>query len=81
MNVALEKRWERFVDEVVSSGRYGSASDVVQEGLRLMQAQEEKLQALRATIQASIAEGGELTDEDVAASVERTLAQLAAEGY
>ena len=67
MNVSLGERWESFVDEIVRRGRYGSASEVVREGLRLVEEREVKLQALRETLSASIAEGGSFSDTDVAA--------------
>jgi antitoxin ParD1/3/4 len=47
MNVSLEERWEDFVETAVKSGRYGSASEVVREGLRLVEERETKLIALR----------------------------------
>ncbi|MFC7554757.1 type II toxin-antitoxin system ParD family antitoxin [Pseudoroseomonas wenyumeiae] len=37
MNVSIGQRWEGFVESVVRSGRYGSASEVVREGLRLVE--------------------------------------------
>ena len=37
MNVSLGDRWETFVSEIVKHGRYGSASEVVREGLRELQ--------------------------------------------
>lgn len=73
MNVSIGERWEGFVERIVKAGRYGSASEVVREGLRLVEEREQKLLALRATIQSAIAEGGELTDEEVAASVSARL--------
>jgi putative addiction module CopG family antidote len=49
---------ERVVEAVVKSGRYNSASEVVREGLRLVEERETKLQALHEALNASIAEGG-----------------------
>ncbi len=39
-----------FVEAQVADGRYGSASDVVRAGLRLLEDQETKLAALRAAL-------------------------------
>lgn len=76
MNVSVGKRWETFVDEVVDSGRYGSASEVVREGLRLVEEREAKLSALRETLEASIARGGANSRQDVEAAVKLRLASL-----
>lgn len=65
MNVSIGDRWERFVEQAVKTGRYGSASEVVREGLRLVEEREAKLQALRATLEASIAAGGEVTGDEL----------------
>lgn len=65
MNVSIGDRWERFVEQAVKTGRYGSASEVVREGLRLVEEREAKLQALRATLEASIAAGGEVTEDEL----------------
>ncbi|MFZ0207436.1 MAG: type II toxin-antitoxin system ParD family antitoxin, partial [Roseiarcus sp.] len=48
MNVSIGERWKGFVERVFSEGRYGSASEVVREGLRLVEEREAKLLALRA---------------------------------
>ena len=50
MNVSIGERWQGFVERVVSEGRYGSASEVVREGLRLVEEREAKLLALRAAL-------------------------------
>ena len=42
MNVSLTKELELFVSRKVKSGRYGSASEVVRESLRLLEQQDEK---------------------------------------
>lgn len=67
MNVSVGDRWEGFVEAAVKSGRYGSASEVVREGLRLVEEREAKLIALRETLNASIAQGGEHDADDVRA--------------
>ena len=72
MNVSVGNRWEEFIEAVVKDGRYGSASEVVREGLRLVEEREAKLRDLKATIEASIAEGGALTAEEVRAQLRRT---------
>ncbi|QOV92326.1 type II toxin-antitoxin system ParD family antitoxin [Humisphaera borealis] len=40
MNVSLTAELERFVEQRVASGRYQTASEVVREGLRLLELQE-----------------------------------------
>lgn len=68
MNVSVGERWEGYVDSVVKAGRYGSASEVVREGLRLVEERESKLQALRNTISAAIAEDVWHSDDEVVSS-------------
>lgn len=75
MNVSIGQRWEHFVEDVVREGRYGSASEVVREGLRLVEEREAKLKALRETIHAAIAEGGRFSDAEVEADIESVLDQ------
>lgn len=51
-NVVLTDRQEQLIDALVSSGRYQNASEVLREGLRLIEGREAegaaKLEALRA---------------------------------
>ena len=61
MNVALEDRWQAFVDELVKTGRFGSASEVVREGLRLVEERERKLQACGIRSIGRSERGGSLT--------------------
>lgn len=44
MNVSLTDKLEEFVNELVENGRYRSASEVVREGLRLLEIREAQLQ-------------------------------------
>lgn len=81
MNVSIGERWESFVESVVKAGRYNSASEVVREGLRLVEEREAKLISLRETIQASLAENVVYTEEEVDAHMEGVFAKLAEEGY
>jgi antitoxin ParD1/3/4 len=61
MNVSLTHQLEQLVTELVQSGRYRSASEVVREGLRLLAVRDEsdraKLEALRRMIQEGIDSG------------------------
>ncbi len=81
MNVSIGERWENFVDTAVRSGRYGSASEVVREGLRLVEEREAKLLELRERIRSAIAEGGDNTDEDIDHALAEADAELAAQGF
>jgi antitoxin ParD1/3/4 len=49
-SLSLGDHFARFIDEQVARGRYGSASDVVRAGLRLLEEHEVKLEALRAAL-------------------------------
>ena len=54
MNVSLTPHLEQLIQEKVASGRYGNASEVVREALRLLEERDQehamKLQALRQAI-------------------------------
>jgi len=80
MNVSIGDRWEGFVEAAVRTGRYNSASEVVREGLRLVEEREAKLQALSQTLNASIAAGGHFSDDDLAAALAAKAAELAQPG-
>ena len=80
MNVSIGRRWEAFVEAAVKDGRYGSASELVREGLRLVEEREARLAALRVRLDASIAAGGEATETEIDVALVAAAVRLAAEG-
>jgi antitoxin ParD1/3/4 len=81
MNVSLPEELANFVKDKVSTGRYGSSSEVVREALRLMEKTEqqeaEKLALLRQAWKEGIA-SGEAGEVDFAALTKQSRARLAA---
>ena len=51
-SVTLGDHFDQFVAEILQQGRFQSVSEVVRAGLRKLEADEAKLQALRAKLQA-----------------------------
>jgi len=49
-SISLGPHFDEFIAERVSDGRYGSASEVVRAGLRLLENTETRLGALRAML-------------------------------
>ena len=56
-SVSLGDHFAGFVDSQVAAGRYGSASDVVRAGLRLLEEHEASLAAVRAALVAGETSG------------------------
>ena len=50
-SVTLGKHFEGFVEEQIEEGRFGSVSEVVRAGLRLLEEQEKKLALLRSELE------------------------------
>ena len=49
-SMSLGEHFDRFIAAQLENGRYGSATEVVRAGLRLLETEEEKLSALRRLI-------------------------------
>jgi antitoxin ParD1/3/4 len=71
MNVSLTPELEQFISAQVATGRYRSASEVVREGVRILQLREEEREAKLAALRSAVATGvtaldrGEGLDGDV----------------
>ena len=49
-SITLGSHFDEFISERVKNGRFGSASEVVRAGLRLLETNETKLETLRAML-------------------------------
>jgi antitoxin ParD1/3/4 len=73
ISAELGKPLEQFVVELVATGRYGSKSEVLREGVRLIQEREARLAALDAAVARGLADadaGRTVPVEDVLAELE-----------
>ena len=66
ISVELGETLDRFIEDLLRGGRYNSKSEVLREGVRLIQERETKLAALDAMIARGIADAdaGRLTPMD-----------------
>jgi len=62
MNISLTPELERLVTEKVETGRYASASEVIREGLRLLEEQDQLKQRRLAGVRQKIDRGLEQLD-------------------
>ena len=49
-SITLNNHFDEFISEQINNGRYGSASEVIRAGLRLLESSETKLETLRAML-------------------------------
>jgi antitoxin ParD1/3/4 len=62
-NVNLTEHLDRFVETRVSSGRFSNASEVVREGLRLLEQREQEDQAKLEWLRGAVREGIEAIEQ------------------
>jgi antitoxin ParD1/3/4 len=62
LNVSLTPELDRFVQSRLASGRYQTASEVIREGLRLLEEREQAREAAIEELRAKIRRGGEQAD-------------------
>lgn len=55
-SITLTHHFEKFIADQVATGRFSSTSEIIREALRIMEIREEKVAALRAAVDAGIAE-------------------------
>ena len=75
---SIGKHFEAFIEGLIESGRYSTASEVMRDGLRLIEEREErraaKLEALRAEIQKGI-DSGPAEEVDIAEMIKSVKAR------
>jgi len=80
---ALGSHFESLIDELVKGGRYNNASEVVREGLRLLEDREKlrqlKVEEIRRSIEESRRSGVTLSEEEVFGPLEAKYAAMARE--
>ena len=60
-SISLGDHFESFISKKVGTGRYHSASEVIREGLRLMEQEEKRIEALRSALE--IGENSEIAKD------------------
>ncbi|RRN65062.1 type II toxin-antitoxin system ParD family antitoxin [Caulobacter sp. 602-1] len=56
-SIILSEHFQSFIEGQIAEGRYGSASEVVRAGLRLLESHEAKLAALKAAVKEGLESG------------------------
>ncbi|MBK5073393.1 type II toxin-antitoxin system ParD family antitoxin [Budviciaceae bacterium CWB-B4] len=53
-SLTLGEHFNKFVSDMLQSGRYGNSSEVVRDALRLMEAREQRIKNVREMVQAGL---------------------------
>lgn len=77
-SVDLGKKLEQTVTTLIKSGRYNSRSEVLREGVRLVEEREARLAALDAAITRGVADGDASRLNSAASTFDRLAARYAA---
>jgi antitoxin ParD1/3/4 len=56
-SISLGNHFESFIEHTISDGRFTNASEVIRAGLRLLEEEENRVKALRKSIQEGIDSG------------------------
>ncbi len=80
MEIALPARLAEFVQQAVSGGRYSSESEVVSQGLHLLEEHDRKLADLRAMVNRSVQDTRAVSDEEMDAAIEDKSQELLSQG-
>ncbi len=74
-SVTLGEHFTSFVSNKIAEGRFESASEAVRAGLRLLEAEETRLEMLKAAIQEGVDSGiSQRTPEEVRSNVKKRMA-------
>jgi antitoxin ParD1/3/4 len=78
LNVSLTPELDRFVQERVATGRYQTASEVVREGLRLLENQERDRELAFTALKAKLARGAAQADRGEFVEADEVVKKIAA---
>jgi antitoxin ParD1/3/4 len=80
-NINLTEHFDHFVERQVSSGRYGNASEIVREALRLLEEQEDLRQAKLKCLRQAAKQGFDEIDQGkgIVLTGKRAISQFIAE--
>ena len=74
LSIDLSDDMAQMIRHAIDAGDYGSSSDVVTDALRLWQQRQQRLEGIRAGLDAAAADPMRFSDEEVSAYLDRLLA-------